>query len=271
MTKISLSIIILSYNVKQKLLDCLASIPKHPDWEVLVVDNASTDGSDKLAHITSKTNIGFAAGNNLGIRRTKGEYILLLNSDTIVYSKTIETVLEYMQTHPDVGVATCRVELPDGTLDYSCHRKFPDPVGSFLHLIGLKQISSYTNQKIPNSIHEIDALTGAFALIRREAGEQVNWLDEDYFFNGEDIDFCYKLKEAGWKVMYIPNVKITHHKLSSIKSSPASRKRWVTDSTNAMRIFYSKHLSQKYPFFVNWTVYLGIWLLRVARLLTSNL
>lgn len=267
----TLSIIILSYNVKQKLLDCLASLPKHSDWETIVVDNASTDGSHKLAHIISKTNIGFAAGNNLGIRRAKGEYILLLNPDTVVYPNTIETVLKHMQDHPEVGAATCRVELPDGSLDYSCHRNFPDPVGSFLHLIGLRQLSKYSSTQIPNTIHEIDALTGAFALIRRSAGDQVGWLDEDYFFNAEDIDFCYRLKESGWKVMYIPNVKITHHKLSSVKSSPASRRRWATDSTSAMRIFYSKHLSQKYPFFVNWTVYFGIWLVRIARLLTSIL
>ena len=176
-----------------------------------------------------------------------------------------------MQDHPQVGAATCRVELPDGSLDYSCHRNFPDPVGSFLHLVGLRRLSKYSSTHIPNTIHQIDALTGAFALIRRTAGDQVGWLDEDYFFNAEDIDFCYKLNEAGWKVMYLPSVKITHHKLSSVKSSLASRRRWAIDSTSAMSIFYRKHLAQKYPFFINWSVYFGIWLLRLVRLLTSNL
>ncbi|KKU28447.1 MAG: WsbD [Candidatus Amesbacteria bacterium GW2011_GWA2_47_11b] len=261
----TLSIIILSYNVKKLLLDCLASIPKHPDWEVIVVDNASTDGSADLAAIKNPTNIGFAAGNNLGIRQAKGKYILLLNPDTIVYPKTIETVLKYMQDNPKVGAATCRVELPDGNLDYSCHRNFPDPVGSFLHLVGLRRLSKYSSTHIPNAIHEIDALTGAFAFIRRTAGDQVGWLDEDYFFNAEDIDFCYKLKEAGWKVMYLPQVKITHFKGSSAMATPVTRRLWAKHSTDAMRLFYRKHLASKYPFFINWLVYFGIWIIRLIR------
>lgn len=262
----TLSIIILSYNVKKQLLDCLASIPKHNDWEIIIPDNGSTDGSDQLATIKNHTNLGFAAGNNIGIKKSSGEYILLLNPDTIVYPNTIETVLKYMQNHSEVGAATCRVELPDGTLDYSCHRNFPDPVGSLLHLTGLRRLSKYSSTYIPNIIHEIDALTGAFALIRRSAGDQVGWLDEDYFFNAEDIDFCYKLKEAGWKVMYIPDVKITHHKLASVKSSLASRRRWAINSTDAMRLFYRKHLAAKYPFFINWLVFLGIELVKWLRL-----
>ncbi len=267
----TLSIIILSYNVKKLLLDCLASIPKHKDWEIIIPDNGSTDGSDQLATIKNNTNLGFAAGNNVGIRHSQGDYVLLLNPDTIVYPNTIETVLKYMQSHPKAGAATCRVELPDGSLDYSCHRNFPDPVGSFLHLVGLKQISSYTNQKVSTSIHEIDALTGAFAMIRRKAGQQVGWLDKDYHWNGEDIDFCYKLKEKGWKVMYIPDVKITHFKGSSVRATASGRRRWAVNSTDAMRLFYRKHLAKKYPFFINWSVYFAIWLLRSTRHLTSIL
>ncbi len=261
-----LSIIILSYNVKKLLLECLKSLPVHKDWEIIVVDNASTDGSGELATIRSKTNLGFAAGNNLGIKKSTGEYVLLLNPDTVVYPKTIETVLEYMEKNPQVGAATCRVELPDGNLDYSSHRSFPDPVNSFLHFIGLKGFSGYTNLRVSNQIHEIDALTGAFAMVRRTAGEQVGWLDEDYFFNAEDIDLCYKLKEKGWKIVYIPGVKITHFKGSS---SSQFRKLWAIHSTDAMRIFYRKHLECKYPFFINWAVYAGIWILKTLRSITA--
>ncbi|KKU03260.1 MAG: WsbD [Candidatus Amesbacteria bacterium GW2011_GWB1_47_26] len=269
----TLSIIILSYNVKKLLLDCLASIPKHLDWEVIVVDNASSDDSGTavkhhfpfVAVAQNDKNLGFAAGNNVGIKKSVGQYILLLNPDTIVYPNTIETVLKYMQSHPKVGAATCRVELPDGSLDYSCHRHFPDPIGSFLHLIGLRHLSKYSSTHVPNAIHEIDALVGAFAMIRRTAGDQVSWLDEDYKFNGEDIDFCYKLKEKGWKVMYIPDVKTTHFKGSSVRAIPAGRRCWAVNSTDAMRLFYSKHLAAKYPFFVNWAVYLGIKVLEIFR------
>ena len=264
-----LSIIILSYNVKKLLLDCLASIPRNKNWEIIVVDNASTDGSAKIANIRNKTNLGFAKANNIAIKKSKGEFILLLNPDMIVYPNSIETVLKYVESHPDVGAATCRVELPDGTLDYSCHRGFPNPINSAFHFFGLKKLSSYTSQNIPNYTHEIDVLTGAFALIRRTAGNEVNWLDEDYFWNGEDIDFCYKLKEKGWRVMYLPDVKITHFKGASAKATRDTRLAWAKNSTDVMNLFYRKHLAPKYPFFVNWLVYLGINLVRLQRKLTS--
>lgn len=268
-----LSIIILSYNVQDLLLACLASIPNKKDWEILVPDNGSTDGTvaairtsfPKAKVIENKKNLGFAAGNNVAIRQSEGQYVLLLNPDTVVYPNSIETVLDYMDKNPDVGAATCRVELADGSLDYSSHRGFPDPVGSLLHFIGLKKMSGYTNQNISTSIHQIDSLTGAFAMIRRTAGVQVNWLDEDYFWNGEDIDFCYKLKESGWKVVFIPSVKITHFKGASSKANRATRLAWAQNSTQVMELFYTKHLAHKYPFFVNWAVYFGIWLLRLKR------
>lgn len=265
-----LSIIILSYNVKSLLLDCIKSIPVHKDWETIIVDNASTDGSAELATIKNKTNLGFAAGNNIGIKKSSGEYVLLLNNDTVVYPNSIETVLEYMEKHLEVGAATCRVELADGSLDYSSHRNFPDPINSLLHFVGLKKVSSYTNVNIPNEVHEIDSLTGAFAMVRRTAGEQVGWLDEDYFFNAEDIDLCYKLKEKGWKIMFLPGVKITHLKGASSQRTPQSRRAWAANSTDAMHIFYKKHLAQKYPFFVNWIVYIGIWILKIFRLINNS-
>ncbi len=272
-----LSIIILSYNSKHLILDCLASIPAHSDWEIIIPDNGSTDGSKeailkqfpKIKFIENDKNLGFAAGNNVGIKKSQGEYVLLLNPDTVVKTKTIETVLDYMENNPKVGAATCRLEFPSGKLDYSCHRNFPDPVNSFLHFIGLKKISAYTNINIPNTIHEIDSLTGAFALIRRTAGNQVNWLDEDYYWNAEDIDFCYKLKEKGWKVMYIPQVKIIHYKGYASQATPESKKRWAVHSTDAMKLFYQKHLAKKYSFFINRIVYLGITTLKFARLLKS--
>lgn len=272
-----LSIVILSYNVKKLILDCLRSIPKHADWEIIVPDNGSTDGSvaeikksfPQVKVIENGQNLGYAAGNNVAIKQARGEYILLLNPDTFAYPKSIETVLEYIEGHSDVGAATCRVELADGTLDYSCHRGFPTPWGALLHFLGLRRFSSYTSLNIPNTAHQIDALTGAFALIRRKAGEQVKWLDEDYFWNGEDLDFCYKLKEAGWKVMYIPQVKITHFKGSSAKASSETKKRWALNSTEVMSLFYRKHLAAKYPFFFNWFVYAGIWSMKQLRIIRS--
>ena len=272
---LKLSIVILSFNVKDKLQGCLESLPQHSDWEIIVPDNGSDDGSldmvrkdfPQIKIIDNKANIGFAAGNNIGIKKSTGKFVLLLNPDTVVYPNSIEAVLDYMERHSEVGAATCRVELADGSIDYSCHRGFPTPGGALMHFFGLQRWSSYTASKIPDTIHEIDALTGAFALINRSAGEQVGWLDEDYFWNGEDIDFCYKLKEKGWKVVYIPDVKITHFKGSSAKATFHTRQKWALNSTEVMALFYRKHLAQKYPFFLNWLVYLGIWRTRLVRII----
>lgn len=274
-----LSIIILSYNVETLLLDCLRSLPHYPDWEVIVVDNASTDSSVASVRknfplvkiISNPANLGFAAGNNVALSQCTSPYILLLNPDTVVYPRTIETVFDYVENHPDVGAATCRVELADGSLDYSCHRGFPDPVGALLHFLGLKQVSKYSSVRIPSGIHEIDALTGAFALLRTSAGRQLGWFDQDYFWNGEDIDLCFRLKEAGWKIMYLPDVKITHYKGASAKATRDSRLRWAYNSTTVMSLFYRKHLARKYPFLLNQLVYLGISLLRIYRLAVSAL
>jgi len=282
--KRELTIVILSYNVEKLLLDCLASLnlakTSRDDWDIIVVDNASTDNSvsavkrqySKVKVITSRKNLGFSAGNNIALKTITSEFVLLLNPDTIVYPQTIQTVLQYIKSHSDVGAATCRVELPDGTLDYSCHRHFPDPWNSFLHLYSwfFKKFSKYSNSDITDTIHEIDALSGAFAMIRTQAGRHVNWLDEDYFFNGEDIDFCYKLKLSGWKVMYIPGVKITHFKGSSAKATRSTRLAWSRNSTHAMRLFYQKHLAAKYPALLNYLVYAGIYLLQTVRKLKAR-
>ena len=278
-----LTIIILSYNVEKLLLDCLASLNNvrtgSDKWQVLIVDNASTDNSvtsvrklfPKIRIIVNKQNLGFAAGNNVALRQITTPYALLLNPDTIIYPNSIQTVLTFLQTHPDSGAATCRVELPDGSLDYSCHRRFPDPWNSFLHFYtGLfRRFSSYSHTPIPGTIHEIDALTGAFALIRTSAGKQVSWLDEDYFWNGEDLDFCYKLKSAGWKIFFIPEDKIIHFKGSSAKASSRTKRDWASHSTDAMLTFYRKHYASRYPLAFNLIVYTGIYLLRTIRIVFS--
>ena len=278
-----LTIIILSYNVEKLLLDCLSSVyktmEKSDQWEVVVIDNASTDSSaasvkkhfPNVKIIQNNKNLGFSAGNNIALKQVKSPYTLLLNPDTIVYPHTIQTVMDYIKSHSDVGAATCRVELTDGSLDYSCHREFPNPLNSFLHIYTgfFRRFSRYSHSPIPDTIHEIDALTGAFALIRTTAGRQISWLDEDYFWNGEDLDFCFRLKQVGWKIFYIPEVKILHYKGASARVTKSGRVKWAKNSTNAMKTFYKKHYSSRYPFFFNWIVYTGIYLLNAARRLKA--
>lgn len=297
MKKPDLSIVILSYNTKDLLRQCLISlgkVRKEVNFVVIVPDNGSTDGSPEMVEkefpwvkkvIRNGENLGFAAGNNVALKTVDTEYVLLLNPDTIVYKNTLKVVLRYLQKHKKVGAATCRVELPSGEIDYSCHRGFPTPWNAFCYFSGLSKLfpsyklfSGYTATYMDlNKIHEIDSLTGAFAMIRTNVGKKIGWFDEDYFWNGEDIDFCFRLKKIGWKIIFIPDVNITHfkgsasglHKTAASKPTKSVVQKAVLSSTQVMRLFYQKHLSQNYPFFVNWIVYFGINLLRILRLSKS--
>lgn len=259
-----LSIIILNYNVGEFLLNCLESIfqnkGKLDRWQIIVVDNASSDGSveavkDKYPEVelvANKDNLGFARGNNVGVKHAKAQVILFLNPDTVIVGSAIQKTLEVLLSNPDFGAITCKVELPDGRLDYSCHRGFPTPWNSFAYFGGLAKMfprstlfAGYTATYLDiNKPHEIDSLTGAFMMVRKIAGDQVSWWDKDYFWNGEDIEFCYSLKEKGWKIYYYPDVKIIHFKGSSSKQE---KRKTVILGVSAMRIFYKKHYYKKYP------------------------
>ncbi|EKD68259.1 MAG: Glycosyl transferase family 2 [uncultured bacterium] len=282
-----LSIIIVNYNTEQFLEKCLDSLGKIPnDWEVIVVDNGSRnrfkikDLGYKIKTIYSKTNMGFAKANNRGIRESSGKFILLLNPDTIVSQDAINRVVDYLESHTDVGVATCRAELLSGAIDDASHRGFPTPWNALCHFTGLGTLfpksvllnGYHLGYQRMDRIHEIDACAGAFMMVRREAGDKVGWLDEDYFWYGEDLDFCYRIKQHGFKIMYIPNVSITHYKgvASGIKkhsqyiSTADSQitKRAQQARFDVMRIFYEKHYKNKYPRFVTFLVNMGISMLK---------
>lgn len=271
-----LSIIILNYNVKDLLLNCLDSIFKNKtnkdNWQIIVVDNASSDGSVEalknkgykdIEILENKENLGFSAGNNVGVKKAKAPVILFLNPDTAIVGKALQNTYKYLMGNPDIGALTCRVELPDGRLDYSSHRGFPTPWNSLTYFIGLSKLfpsvpllSGYTASFLDiNKTHEIDCLTGAFLMVRKIAGEQIGFWDEDYFFNGEDIEFCYCLKEKGWKIYFYPEEKIIHYKGSSsglwstsLSSVEKSKKiKAAKHGVGAMKIFYMKHFYKKYP------------------------
>ncbi|MBU3957135.1 glycosyltransferase family 2 protein [Patescibacteria group bacterium] len=299
--KVNLSVIILNYNTKDLLKNCLNKVKKAERdsylCETIVVDNASTDGSPEMVKkefkwvklIVNKRNLGFAAGNNKGINKASGCYLLLLNPDTLVQPDTLKVVVDFMEKHSGVGAATCRIELPDGRLDYSCHRGFPTPWNAFAYFSGLANIfpkikifTGYTLTHLPlNKTHSIDAGCGAFLMIRRQAGEEVNWLDEDYYWYGEDLDFCYRLKQKGWQIMFVPETKIIHYKgaASGIKKhsqtiTTATKKtkiRAIRSSTEVMRVFFKKHYQKRYPRFIYWLVMFGINLLEKIRLLQHSL
>lgn len=270
-----LSIIILNFNVKDLLINCLESVfaskGKLDRWQVIVVDNASSDGSVEAAKdrfsqvelIENETNLGFAAGNNVGVKYAEAPVILFLNPDTVIKDHAIQKSLEVLLSDPDIGALSCKVELPDGRLDYSCHRGFPTPWNSFAYFTGLAKMfpasplfagynASYLDTSKP---HEIDCISGTFLMVRRIAGEQIGFWDKDYFFNGEDIELCFRLREKGWKIYYYPDVKIIHFKGSSsglwrtsaTKVEKATKLTAATHAASAMRIFYKKHYYKKYP------------------------
>ncbi|HVA96632.1 MAG TPA: glycosyltransferase family 2 protein [Candidatus Acidoferrales bacterium] len=296
MAQVELSIIILSYNTKDITLEAIKSIEKnYPDevtsgtYEVIVTDNASPDNSleafkEYKKHTKIKSfhpvdnggNIGFAAGNNKGIPYTKGKYILFLNPDTIVYPKTLTYMLDFMQSHPDAGAASCKLVNKDGAIDFNCHRGFPTPWNAFCFFSGLQRIfpksrlfAGYTQGwKGLDTTHEIDALEGAFMIMPRSVGEKVGWWDEDYFFYGEDIQFCYDIKKLGYKIYYIADVEIMHIGGASSGIKPKAqnvttaniegKKRIQKARFEAMRIFFKKNYSKKYPALFQWLIFWGI-------------
>jgi GT2 family glycosyltransferase len=287
---IDLSIIIVSYNTKDVLKECIESIYKTVgslNFEIIVVDNASSDGTKEeisnpksqipnLKYIQNKKNLGFSTANNIGVKKASGRYILFLNPDIVVYESTLRGMVNFMQEHESAGAATCKLVMPNGKIDDATHRGFPTPWNSFAHFSGLakllgkaKLFGGYNLGFMDLSVtHEIDALAGAFMIVRREAGEQVKWWDEDYFFYGEDLDFCFMLKQKGWKIYYVPEFSVLHYKgvsggLKKVSkeittASKETKQRATKARFNAMRIFYKKHYADRYPWIITKLVYLGI-------------
>lgn len=274
-----LSVVVVNYQTFELTKNTINSILEysHPfNLEIIVVDNASNDDSlsrledyfkDKVTFISSNENNGFAAGNNQALRIAKGKYVLLLNSDTIVWENTLENIYCYMEKHTDVGATGCRVLLENGELDKACKRSFPNVKNSFFRLFHIPTNSKDDNYNLDNlpddEIYEIDCLTGAFMFIRKEALDEAGFLDETFFMYGEDIDLCFRIKKAGWKIVYYGKSKITHFKGASSKKQ---KSKLIYEFYRAMYIYYKKHHSNESNFIVNIIVYFGIFVLCVFKL-----
>ncbi len=259
MNMIQLSIIIVNYNVKAFLQNCLLSIQKaldHIPSEIIVVDNASDDGSVEIIkknfpHITlieSPANLGFSKANNIGLKLAKGKYICLINPDTIVEENTFLEMIKFMESNSEAGLAGCKILNPDGTFQLACRRSFPTPWVAFTKIVGLSKI--FPKSKLfakynltyldENQTYEVDAVSGSFMFLRREVYEKIGGLDETFFMYGEDLDYCYRVKEAGYKVYYVHSTKIIHFKGESTKRSNIDELKHFYD---AMRLFVHKHFS----------------------------
>jgi len=249
-------------------------------YEVIVVDNDSQDGTaewleevkpgefwERNFEVIKNVNNGFAAGNNLGIKRASGRYILLLNPDTKVAPDTFETMVSFMESRPDVGISGCKLLKADGNLDAACRRRFPNPWNSFARLF-LKSNRHYNYSDVPEDTEmEVDSVVGAFLLIRTSVVLKIGLLDESFFMYGEDLDWCWRCKDAGFRVWYYPKTIVTHYKGESSKKAPFKMLKAFHD---AMWIFYRKHYYGRYPAVFSWMVWTGIQL-RLCALILLNL
>ena len=221
----NLSIIIVSWNTRQLLEQCLASIFAHPpdgDFEVLVVDNHSDDGSAGMVKarfpqvqlIENQANTGFARGNNQAIRRSRGEYILLLNPDTVVKPGALRELAAYLDEHPTAGAAGPRLFNPDGSLQASCSPA-PSLSREFLrmfHLPGIRPDGTYAMDGWDvHTPRNVDILVGACLLLRRSVLDQVGLLDETYFIYSEEVDLCKRVQQAGWRLVWVPQAQVVHY------------------------------------------------------------
>jgi len=264
-------------------------------FQLIVVDNASTDRSvemiknefPKIEIVESNENTGFAKGNDLARAKTKGEIVLFLNPDTEIIGNVIEHCQAVLENDKDLGAIGCKVLLPDGQLDYSCHRGLPTVWSTFCYWTGLGRIFSkspifagYSATYLDiNTIHNIDCITGAFLMIRRKVLDQIGWWDTDYWWNGDDIEICYRIKRAGYKIRYDPTEKIIHFKGSSSglqqtgMGNPTReiKIKAAKSAAKAMGIFVNKHQTELGSKPIITIVKLGIYLVEKFRLAKISL
>jgi len=278
---LDLSILILNYNTREHLRKCLDSIRREGSTsvgggpiqaEVLVVDNASSDGSAEMVAsdfawvslIRSPGNGGFADGNNQGLEHARGAAILVLNPDTLMPAGGIAGLLAALAAHPEAGIVGPRLLRPDGSMHLACRRSFPTPSIAFYRLSGLSSLfprsarfGRYNLTFVdPGTPIEVDSVCGACMLIRRAVVERIGPLDVRFFMYGEDLDWCLRAREAGWSVRYQPEVVVQH------QHGAASSKRALRTTFHffhAMDLFYRKHYVNRYHPLVTGAVRTGIY------------
>ena len=279
---VELSIIIVTHNVLGLLRTCLASVYASDfsrGFEVFVVDNGTDDSLEMVANefpqaqrILGSPHIGFAAGNNLALPQTRGRYLVLLNPDTELPPDALSQLHATMEAQPLWGVVGPKLLRADGTLDLACRRSFPTPWNALMKASGLAKrfprsrvTAGYNLTYLdPDECHPLDAVVGAFMFIRREALAQAGTLDDTFFMYGEDLDLCYRIKQAGWQVWYWPLVAVRHLKGESSRQRPG---RMTFEFFRSMHLFFVKHQAQRYPRILSAVVILAIWLFFAAAML----
>lgn len=257
------SVVIVHYETPQLLIRCLQALGRASERaaiEVFVVDNDSNvfdpiaceQALPGVRVLRNDSNLGFAKASNQALQIARGRYLLLLNPDAFVEPDTLAVMVDYLDQHPEIGCATCRVELEDGSLDLACRRLFPTPERSLYRMTLLskafprsRRFGQYNLTYLDDRQEtEIDQPCGAFMMVRSEIREQVGLLDERYFMYGEDTDWAFRIKASGWRIVYTPITKVRHVKRAS---SRHARRRTIGYFYDSMRIFYREHYWAVYP------------------------
>lgn len=250
------SIIVLSWNARDMVEQCLEALGLHAtkySMETVVVDNASTDGAwdmvrEKYPHarlIRNRENLGFAKGNNVGIRATESKYLCLLNSDIVILPGCLDRVIDYMEAHPHVGLLSPKLLNPDRSIRWNC-RNAPSLWIDFCEAFGLARLSGrfrfFSGRHLRHFDHnselEVDAVAGSFWVVRRSSLAKVGLLDESFFFYGEDVDWCKRFREAGWKIVFYPGGEAFHYHKGSSSSDPI---RYYIQLQRANLTYWRKH------------------------------
>ncbi len=251
---------------------CLAStIPVH----CRLADNGSTDGSiaalpsaltaeGKLTVIQNGKNLGFAKATNIALQNASSEYLLLLNPDCLIKPDTLERLLAVMADHPEAAMAGCLIRNPDGSEQRGCRRSIPTPWSALVDMLRLDKLLPWMRWQGFNSDHVpllrqttyVPAISGAFMLVRRDAAEQVGYLDEGYFLHCEDLDWCLRFTQAGWKILFVPHIEVIHHKGTCSRQQPL-RVEW--HKHKGMARFFRKFFRHRYSAGVSALVMIALW------------
>jgi hypothetical protein len=287
MSEVVLSICILTYQAREFLRGCLNSIYDYPpdcEFEITVVDNGSTDGTQEMLKreypqldlIANPENMGFTAPMNQALQNSKGDFLLLLNPDTLIEPQAFNRLIDYMERHPNVGICGPKVLNTDGTLQKPCRRGESRPLAVFSYFLGLstlfpksklfgEYLMSYMDE---DETHEVAGVSGSCMMVRRAVINQIGYLDERFFAYQEDADYCFRTRKAGWKIYYVPTARIIH--FGGQGGSRVQPYRSIYHWHRSYWLYYQKNLAGEYFFLLNWFYYLAM-LVKLTVSLLLNL
>ncbi len=273
---IDLSLCMVTYKAKDVLEECLESIygqQHNVSFETILVDNESNDGTAEMVrekypqviYIQNDDNVGFQKATNQALRAASGRYLMWLNNDTVVKPGAFDALMAFGEAHPEAGMFGPKVLNRDGTLQKQCRRGDPTPWNVLMYFSGIwkffpksRFFSGYLlSYRDEDETMEVDACSGAAMVLRREAMDQVGAIDESFLYGGEDLDYCYQVRKHGWTNYYYPGAQIVHY--GGQGGSRNKPYRLTYEFHRSMVLYFRKNLSGRYPFYLVWPIYAGIW------------